>query len=454
MVANAVLMEESALTEEDLTSRLETYDPDGTLGAKLKLLWEKCSDLIIETRLEQAREMAVSMPHFFGQELITQLIKDPRAVLTPRYTDAIDIGWISRIATRGQKLFHAGVTTAHVAMHTSGRVTSLVDKITNRFADDLPQAIELIKIIVTDAQIESEILSAQIRSLLLRKSSEALEKAGLEFQKEFAEKLGQVQSESSNLRHEMENTSEVARKTLAHALEVAAAAEQSSIAMLDAARTAAGLSDAIREVETETKLGESVLNQASENTSKAEQAGEWLSQQTEAIESILGFIRAIAGQTNLLALNATIEAARAGDAGRGFAVVAQEVKSLASQTARATDDIAAKIAGIQKATFDTVNANAGIRETVSAILHSGERVATAMQRQSGTVTVIAASVDETARTADSISTTIGQIRSEVSAMVEQIAQLDKSSYQIDEHLAGMRRRTDEFLTSIVQSQAA
>ena len=80
----------------------------------------------------------------------------------------------------------------------------------------------------------------------------------------------------------------------------------------------------------------------------------------EAIESILSLIRDIAGQTNLLALNATIEAARAGDAGRGFAVVAQEVKSLASQTARATDDITTKITAIQQATRQTVEANGSI----------------------------------------------------------------------------------------------
>ena len=99
---------------------------------------------------------------------------------------------------------------------------------------------------------------------------------------------------------------------------------------------------------------------------------EALSDHAKSIESILGLIRDIAGQTNLLALNATIEAARAGDAGRGFAVVAQEVKSLANQTARATDDIAAKIAAIQSATRSTVDTNAIIKATVAEVQEIGQ----------------------------------------------------------------------------------
>ena len=130
----------------------------------------------------------------------------------------------------------------------------------------------------------------------------------------------------------------------------------------------------------------------------------------EAIESILGLIRDIAGQTNLLALNATIEAARAGDAGRGFAVVAQEVKSLASQTARATDDITAKITAIQQATKQTVDANDSIQSTVEEVQTSANRIREAMEMQAQTVTMITAAVDETALAADSMSSTIAAIR--------------------------------------------
>src|SRR3546814_16039238 len=106
-----------------------------------------------------------------------------------------------------------------------------------------------------------------------------------------------------------------------------------------------------------------IFAQAAAQSAEAVENSRQLSDEVQSIESILGFIRDIAGQTNLLALTATIEAARAGDAGLGFAVVAQAVESLASHTARATDDLAGKISAIQSDTQQTSCDNGRLCQT-------------------------------------------------------------------------------------------
>lgn len=178
-----------------------------------------------------------------------------------------------------------------------------------------------------------------------------------------------------------------------------------------------------------------------------------LSDHAQSIESILGLIRDIAGQTNLLALNATIEAARAGDAGRGFAVVAQEVKSLASQTARATDDIAQKIAAIQNATRQTVETNERIRETVQDVQTMGMRIRAAMDAQSQTVTMITAAVDETALAANSMSSNISAIRQDTEIVASEIDDLESGFSEVRNRLGGLRSRSLDFVQSIASEPA-
>ena len=187
--------------------------------------------------------------------------------------------------------------------------------------------------------------------------------------------MGEIDGTSKlgeSLREQAKDASAATRGMLGKASEVAAAAEQSALAMREAARTSAGLIRAIEDARTEVESAAEVSRRAAYQSGDAVTMSATLSEHAKSIDSILGLIRDIAGQTNLLALNATIEAARAGDAGRGFAVVAQEVKSLANQTARATDEIAGKIADIQASTRQSVETNERIRDTVSEVQASAE----------------------------------------------------------------------------------
>jgi methyl-accepting chemotaxis protein len=266
-----------------------------------------------------------------------------------------------------------------------------------------------------------------------------------EFNRKVMGVVGRCSSDSDHLRSQASTTASAARGMLGKTSEVAAAAEQSAVAMREAAQTAAGLIRAIEDARSEVEVAAGVATKAGDQAEQAVKVSQALSSHVEAIESILSLIRDIAGQTNLLALNATIEAARAGDAGRGFAVVAQEVKSLASQTARATDDITNKINAIQQATRATVDANGSIRGTVEEVQGSAGRIRQAMEVQAQTVTMITAAVDETALAADSMSSTIAAIRSDTENVAKDIDQVEQGFGRFSEQISDFKSTTNEFV---------
>jgi methyl-accepting chemotaxis protein len=189
----------------------------------------------------------------------------------------------------------------------------------------------------------------------------------------------------------------------ANANAAAKAAENTSLNAGEMATATGQLTTSIAEIHTQSSRSAAMAREGVESSERANTAIQSLSDAVSKIGSVVNLIADIAAQTNLLALNATIEAARAGEAGRGFAVVASEVKSLATQTSKATEEIGRQIAVVEEATRLSVAEIAGTGKSIDQIATIVETVATSVDEQTSATESITASADRTAANASTVS---------------------------------------------------
>jgi methyl-accepting chemotaxis protein len=205
--------------------------------------------------------------------------------------------------------------------------------------------------------------------------------------------------------HLVKNADEAASRTQG----AAAAATETSESVRDIASAAEELSASVMEINRQVTQSKSIAEKAVGETERTQSEIKALDEAAKRIGDVVKLITAIAEQTNLLALNATIEAARAGEAGKGFAVVAQEVKALAGQTAKATEEISTQITGMQEATVRSVNAIDGIQRTIHEVGEITAAIAAAVSEQGAATREIARSAEIASSRTSASAADVGQV---------------------------------------------
>jgi len=222
-----------------------------------------------------------------------------------------------------------------------------------------------------------------------------------------------VSALSGELKDTARSMSEETAEAAVQAATVASASEQATANVQTVSAAAEELSAAISEISRQVTESTNISISACAEAERTNAMVKGLEETATQIGTVVELINDIANQTNLLALNATIEAARAGDAGKGFAVVAGEVKNLANQTARATDEITRKISSIQEETHKAAGAIQDISDTIEKIRENSSGIASAVEEQGAATQEIARNVEQAAMGTRQVSGNIAQISEKV-----------------------------------------
>jgi methyl-accepting chemotaxis protein len=301
-----------------------------------------------------------------------------------------------------------------------------------------------------DSMVKAEQLAREQQLDHAQKEQRAarIEAINATFDRQASEALNFLASAATELRATAGGMSDNADLASKQAGAVAVAADEASSNVQTVAAATEELSSSIQEIARQVVQSSTIAGQAVQEAAATGGTMQTLSEAAQKIGEVVRLINDIAGQTNLLALNTTIEAARAGEAGKGFAVVASEVKNLATQTARATEDISAQVAAMQSSSGNAVAAIERIDATIGRMNEISTSIAAAMEQQGAATQEIARNVQEAARGTTEVSSNIAGLNQSVeetgAASVEVLGAADELGQQAEQ----LRARVGTFLADI------